>query len=453
MEEDRKRRRMKKEENHKNRPGSKKRILLFAFAALLILGGCASKAENTDGTADSGNTQEMTDTDSAQDGFADAQEQTAGVPPLTEYVSDEEMERADMWGSCDDAALAAVMKKAAAGEHVTIACIGGSITEGTISNGSDDAQVGFKKSYANIFFEWWETAFPDTEFTMINAGIGATDSYIGVHRVQKDVLDYQPDLVLVEFSVNDSNSVTAKTNYDNLVRKILKSDSNPAVMLLFMGQTNGSNAQEQHVLVGFNYQLPMVSYANVISDMMQNQIYTDKQLSGDVTHPSALGHAIAGEILWKYLNAVYVDMDAYEDPKPFDQAAVTYEAYMDAKILDSLTIAADDLGTFQESSVFDRFPNDWTCKEGDGDLTFTVNCRNIGIMYYQTIDGKSGQYEVYVDGECVRTLNADFSGGWGNHAEAVEVYSSDETAEHTIVIKKAPDSTGDVFTVLGLMIS
>lgn len=62
-----------------------------------------------------------------------------------------------------------------------------------------------------------------------------------------------------------------------------------------------------------------------------------------------------------------------------------------------------------------------------------------------------GQFEIYVDGECVTTLNADFSGGWGNYAEIREVYSSDEAAEHTIVIKKAEDSTGDVFTVLGIM--
>ncbi|MGN1160137.1 MAG: SGNH/GDSL hydrolase family protein [Lachnospiraceae bacterium] len=425
-----------------------------------MLAGCGGQGSgetdagaqtNTDDTVQS----VTDDTETLPDGTGEASAAGAEavVPPLTDYVSAEEMERADMWGSCDDTALAAVMRKAAAGEKVTIACIGGSITQGTISNGSDDSEVGFKKCYADIFFEWWENTFPQTEFEFINAGIGATDSYLGVHRVQKDVLDYDPDLVLVEFSVNDSSSTVCKTTYDNLVRKILKSDSNPAVMLLFMGQTNGATAQDVHVLIGFNYKLPMVSYINVINDMMLNQVYTDKQLSGDVTHPSALGHAITGEILWKYLNSVYEQMDTFGEPQPFDEKPVTYEAYMDAQILDSLTITPDEPGTFSESSKFTVFPNDWTCEEGEGNLTFTVNCRNIGILYYQTIDGNSGQFEIYVDGECVRTLNADFYGGWGNHAEAAEVYSSDEAAQHTIVIKKAPDSTGDVFTLLGLMIS
>ena len=171
----------------------------------------------------------------------------------------------------------------------------------------------------------------------------------------------------MEFSVNDSSSNTSKITYDNLVRKILKDENHPAVILLFMGQTNSANAQDVHVLVGFNYKLPMVSYANVISDMMEGNLYTDKALSGNVTHPSTLGHAITGEILWKYLNSVYADMDSFGEPEPFDEPAVTREVYLDA--------------------------------------------------------------------------------------EAKKVYSSDDAAEHTIVIKKAEDSTGDVFTVLGVMVA
>lgn len=445
-----------------------KRLICIMIPTLLLLTGCGSNGSGTtpemqNTGAQSGVAQDETMiSDNVQSESADivdangTQENSASdsvevTPPLTDYVSDELMQRADMWPNCDDTALAAVMKKAAAGEQVTIACIGGSITQGTISSGASDSEVGFKKCYADIFFEWWEQTFPQADFTFINAGIGATGSYIGVHRVQEDVLNYQPDLVLVEFSVNDSSSNTSKTTYDNLVRKILKDENHPAVMLLFMGQTNGANAQDVHALVGFNYKLPMVSYANVIMEMMKSNLYTDKALSGDVTHPSALGHAVTGEILWKYLNSVYANMDSFGEPEPFDEPAVTREVYLDAEILDSTTLVPDDMGTFSESSKFAAFPNDWTCEEGEGNLTFTITCRRLGFLYYCTTDGLSGQFEVYVDGECVATLDADFSGGWGNYAEAGEVYSSDDAAEHTIVIKKAEDSTGDIFTVLGVM--
>lgn len=388
--------------------------------------------------------------DAAADGTA-ADAQDGMQAPPTDYVSEELYASADQWGSCDDAALAAVMRKAEAGEPVTIACIGGSITQGTISGGTDDSQVSPKRCYADIYFSWWEQTFPDTDFTFINAGIGATDSYIGVHRVQKDVLDFSPDLVLVEFSVNDADSLTYKTTYDNLVRRILLADNHPAVMLLFMGQTNGSTAQGSHVMIGFNYKLPMVSYTSLIQDMMTQEVYDAKQLSGDEVHPSALGHAITGEILWKYLNAVYSQRNELPEPQEFDMDAVTREVYLNASILDSTAITPTALGSFEESSIFQPFPNDWTSETGEGGIVFEASFQRLGILYHRTVDGLSGQFDVLIDGERVATLNADFTGGWGNCAEAREVFAADAVEQHTVEIRRAQDSTGDVFTILGLM--
>lgn len=401
--------------------------------------------------------------DGSSSGNPSGDKEEAGGRLLTHYVSEEGYSKADAWNSCDDTALAAVMKKALAGEKITIACIGGSITQGTISSGSMDSEVPFKKSYAELFKQWWEETFPNAQIEFVNAGIGATDSYLGVHRVGKDVLDYQPDLVLVEFSVNDANSTNSKITYDNLVRRIASYENTdasngrdakaqPAVMLLFMGQTNGSNAQEQHVLVGFNYKLPMISYANYIAYAMEQGEYSAKDLSGDTTHPSALGHAITGELLWRYLNQVYANLDSFGEPGPWKVKAITKDMYLNAEILDSESITPDALGSFHESSVFAAFPNDWTTTEGDGGIEFTAEFSRLGILYYRTTDGKSGQFEVYVDGEKVATLDGDFSGGWGNYAESAAVFSG-ESAEHNVKLVKATDSEAEGFSILGLLVA
>lgn len=312
--------------------------LAGAVLAACVLAGCAKTVcltgpettaepqnEVTQDSSELQGTDESKENGSSDAGQGSGMAEAVGdklVMPLTDYVSDELYSVADQWPSCDDTALAAVMKKAQNKEKVVIACIGGSITQGTISDGSSDTQLSFKKPYADIFFEWWTDTFPETEFEFVNAGIGGTDSYLGVHRVKKDVLEYEPDLVLVEFSVNDEDSLFYKKTYDNLVRKILLDDNHPAVMLLYMGQTNGATAQGNHVFVGFNYKLPMLSYTSLINDMMEQKVYTASQLSGDEVHPSALGHAITGEILWKYLNNVYADIDSFGEPQEFDMAAV-----------------------------------------------------------------------------------------------------------------------------------
>ena len=376
------------------------------------------------------------------------------LPAKTEYLTEADMQVASPWQVCDNTALAAVMKKAEAGEPVTIATIGGSITQGTISSGAKDSQVASKKCYADIFFSWWKETFPNCEVTVVNAGIGATDSYLGVHRVEEDVLNFHPDLVLVEYSVNDGGDNTHKITYDNLVYKIAASENAPAVMLLFMGQTNLSSAQNVHQMVGFNYGFPMVSYLNLLSDLFDAGRYTEKDLSGDVTHPSALGHAIVGEILWKYLNNVYAELDSYGEPAAFDKKVFTKAKYLNAELAGVEKLTPVSLGSFAETGKdFNNWGNVWKTTEGNGEITFTVTCKNLGILFWRSTSADFGNYEVWVDGEQKGTLEGHFKNGWGNYAHSQEVFVSDTEAEHTITIKKAEDSAGDDFVLLRLMIS
>lgn len=428
----------------------------FLLIMALLLTACA-RTEETPTKRSIEAQEEMADernieAQEEQQAQEDAAVRTTVFAP-TDYVSDEEMQLADCWQASKEDALAKVIQKASQKEAVTIAVIGGSITQGTISNGSSDASVTEKKCYADIFFSWWTESFPETEFTFINAGIGATDSYLGVHRVTADVLDKKPDLVLVEFAVNDSNTFFYKKTYDNLVRMIAKNENEPAILLLFMAQTNGASAQENQSIIGFQYALPMVSYGNVMKEMLSSGKYDEKELSGDTVHPSALGHAITGEILWKYLNGIYENPDLYGEPEKFVKDAVTKECYTNAAVLDALTLTPDSMEGFSEKTLMDAFPNGWLCEEANGEITFTLSFSNLGILYYQQIDGNGAQYEVYVDGEVAAVLNADFTGGWGNCAKAQECFVSDTAKEHEVTLRRKEDSTGDAFGLLGFLVS
>jgi lysophospholipase L1-like esterase len=363
----------------------------------------------------------------------------------TSYLSDEMYQNADL-NDGDLARLAAVMKKARDGEEITVGVIGGSITQGSLATANN--------GYGNTFYKWWTEAFPDTKVNFINAGLGGTTSYLGVHRVDKDLLIYNPDVVVVEFSVNDSDSLFYKETYEDLVRRILKQTNNPAVIQLFMTQEDGTSAQAVHLHVGFWYNLPRLSYREMILPEIEKGTFTWKDISPDNIHPNDKGHAMAGEILWNYLNSVYAKLDTIsEEVTPLDKAPQFSEAYIDATILDSSNLSPTSLGSFTAAKVYERFPNDWTTQTGSETITFETEAQNIGIMYLKTTDGLSGQFDVSVDGTKVWTLDADFSGGWGNYPDTVEVYKSKDKVKHTIEIKKSSSSTGDVFTILGLLIS
>lgn len=90
------------------------------------------------------------------------------------------------------AGLGNVLEKLAAGKDVRIGYFGGSIT----------AANGWRpKTLA-----WFQQQFPKATISEINAAIGGTGSDLGVFRYQQDVLQHKPDLVFVEFSVNDSGA-------------------------------------------------------------------------------------------------------------------------------------------------------------------------------------------------------------------------------------------------------
>ena len=375
-------------------------------------------------------------------------ESNSGMLPLpaTNYLTADMLSEAILSeGNLDR--LAAVLRKAQQGEEITIGVIGGSITQGSSTSNT-------KYSYGYMFYQWWKTAFPNGKINYVNAGIGATNSYLGVHRVDQHLLHKKPDVVVVEFSVNDSNTHFYKETYENLVRKILLADHNPAVLLLFMTMEDGTSAQASHLHIGFWYDLPRISYRQMVLKEMEKGTFAWEDISPDNIHPNDRGHAMVGEILWGYMNRVYAKLDTItEEILPEIKEPFTSDAYMDAKILDNQTLTPIKMGSFFEEEIPARFKHGWTTNSGEDGIVFDLEAQNIGIMYYRTIDGMSGQFDVYIDGKYERTLDADFTGGWGNYIETIELYRSKEKKTHRIEIRKSEDSKGDVFSILGFLVS
>jgi hypothetical protein len=114
--------------------------------------------------------------------------------------------------------------RAADGRTIRVAYLGGSITE---ANGwRVKTLAGFK------------TRFPGVNWVDINAGVGGTGSDLGVFRLKKQVLDENPDLLFVEFAVNDGCNGNTQRAMEGIVRQTWA--HNPEIDIIFVYTANQS---------------------------------------------------------------------------------------------------------------------------------------------------------------------------------------------------------------------
>lgn len=341
-----------------------------------------------------------------------------------------------------------VMERAAHGEEITIAYIGGSITDGSSASPKDTS------CYAYLSTKWWEDTFPDATINYINAGIGATDSYLGVHRLQDDVLVYEPDLVITEFSVNDYRSWNKET-YESLLRTILLSDNEPAVIALLLGTEQDYNYAAEHAQAAFKLSVSTINYAAVLSEGRKNGSLSWADVGNpDGVHPANDGHALIAHLLTQFYCDVLSEINTAAYPEyVVTEDTLTKSRYEDADLLYASDISPAAMEGFTQSEIPSALSHTdgWTTTTG-GTISFELTSREAGIVFYQTTDGMSGQYDVYVDGVCVTTINADYSGGWGNCCDYVECYKNDISETHLIELKPSEDSTGDYFAICGICV-
>ena len=188
----------------------------------------------------------------------------------------------------DAGAFRRFFARAERGEALTVGVLGGSITAGA-------ACPVPEKRYHGVLLEYLRRRYPRSTFSLVKAGIGATDSVYGAFRAERDLFSGRPDLVILEFAVNDTDSPVWAAGYEGCVRQILSRGC--ALALLFMTHNHQRNCQRFQEAIGRHYALPMVSFRDaVMPELMRGRVRWE-DLSPDEVHPDPAAHSFAGKLL------------------------------------------------------------------------------------------------------------------------------------------------------------
>ena len=105
--------------------------------------------------------------------------------------------------------LASKQKNVFTGEPATIVVFGDSNTQGCFEcfineQGEIDTVFDTESSYGAKLKHILQMLYPKAHINLINSGISGDGATNAKNRVEKDVLKYQPDLVILSFGTNDA---------------------------------------------------------------------------------------------------------------------------------------------------------------------------------------------------------------------------------------------------------
>lgn len=222
-------------------------------------------------------------------------------------------------------------------------------------------------------------------FNNINVRIEGTGSDLGLMRLQSDVISKNPDMVFIEFAVNDNGKKAGPAQMESMVKTFQEMEGIPYVIFTIIEALTGTEYKRYHQQVADFYGIPVVDLDTIISTDSSVNL---SDLLVDATHPNDTGYAY-------YANAIN---KVLENPlsfvKPEKKATKLSE---DSKAVDIRTIDAADFeisgtsGTYYDiidGKVFMYTPGTTITAKYTGDMIATRDY----------IWNNGGKYSIKVDG-------------------------------------------------------
>lgn len=320
-----------------------------------------------------------------------------------------------------------LMKRAANGESLVIGFLGGSITQGSLSSTP-------KTCYAYLVYEWWKKSFPNAAFSFVNGGIGGTTSHYGGARAWKDVLCYRPDIVTVDFSVNDDANEFFEETYEGTLRRLLAAPSAPAVVVLNnVFYDTGKNAQDYHNRIADHYGIPHVSIKDIVYPDVESGKIVRADITPDNLHPNDKGHRLVADEICKLLDSIKAEVEEetiagenIEGKSTKTEASVllpaplTENAYEHSRLIqiqDNEAILDGFLvDPIEKKGMLDIFKNGWTAAHTNDKISFEIECSCLAVQYRKSVQQPVPKAKAVIDGDEAHAviLDGNFTEDWGD---------------------------------------
>lgn len=332
------------------------------------------------------------------------------------------------------------------GKKVKVAYLGGSITR---------ADQGWRTQT----YEYLQKQYPQAKFEQIMAAIGGTGSDFGAYRLYRHVLQYQPDLVFVEFAVNDQAKAYHQVvaSMEGIVRQIWKYNPQIDICFVYTFQKVQLPLYQRNLFpvsvsametVANHYNIPSIFLGLSSINLIQagkmklqgaaNSTSDTLVFSTDGVHPLAhTGHKFYAETVIRYLPELQATSKAtrHKLKKPLVKDNLEHVAMIDLDKVEksSAWLPADSV------VIGKPFANLMPPVYGSADTSQFIKLKfkggSFGIV--DVLGPSSGQIVVWIDNEPPRYLNR-FDEYCTYYRMNYTLITGLKPGKHTAIIKVSP---------------
>ena len=173
---------------------------------------------------------------------------------------------------------------------ITIAFLGDSVTQGCFecyltSETSLETVFDYKSAFSTRLKEIINILYPNVQINIVNSGISGDGSANGLKRLERDVISYNPDLVVVSYGLNDSCSYSLE-EYKNNLSAIFSKLKEKNIDFIFLTQnamcTKTSCHLKDHLFKNLSIDFAKIQNSGKLASYFDVAKKTTKEYNGKV---------------------------------------------------------------------------------------------------------------------------------------------------------------------------
>lgn len=192
-------------------------------------------------------------------------------------------------------------------KELKIVYFGGSVTAG---HGSTDRET---YSWRALSAKWFREHFPQANIQAVNTAIGESGTFLGVYRLERDILSQSPDLLFIEYAINDyffgSSMEVAALQYETIVREVKERFPQCDIVTLITDCRETAEAEELygaaagHEKIATAYQIPTIYVGKALVYSLPSLCDDEwKKYFIDIVHPTDAGYFAYYKCVEEYLH-------------------------------------------------------------------------------------------------------------------------------------------------------